>query len=310
VIVPYRGDGMNVRGLKLSGELGQIVPLPFDLFDLDSVMRAIVRSNVVINLIGSEFETRNWNYHDTHVKAPHRLAKLSKEAGVSKFIHLSALGANFDSESQFLKSKAEGEAAVRDYYPDAVIIRPGAMFGEMDHFITRIQTLVFRKKLVPVINDGRQLLQPAFVRDVAKAVANSVTTEGHGGKVYHLGGPDVFQLSHLIELVQTWSYRTGHVTRWRSWPVEVAAFFGWLREFQPLPHYKFYNRDTFVQQQYDILVPSAPGTYTFKDLYIDQPEHLFPMVVDILRPSFRENAPRRYGIDHLTGAPPRRFAQN
>jgi len=93
VIVPYRGDGVQTKELRVMGDLGQVVPMAFDMRDVASIKRVLSRSNVVINLIGSHRDTIHYKMHDTNVKCAHRIAKLAKEAGVERFVHVSALGA-------------------------------------------------------------------------------------------------------------------------------------------------------------------------------------------------------------------------
>lgn len=142
VIVPYRGDGYWSRHLKVSGDLGQIVPLPIDFTDKDSIHKAVSKSNVVINLIGNRLETMNFKYHDTHVKTTFRLAEVCKDAGIQRFIHMSAMGADLNSSSDFFRSKAEGEAVVKSFFPEATIFRPAQMFGEEDEFVNRLSDLI------------------------------------------------------------------------------------------------------------------------------------------------------------------------
>jgi len=271
---------------------GRLFHFPLIFFDADSIARTVARSNVVVNLIGRDAETRHWNFHDTHVKASHRLAQICKEAGVPKFIHVSALGAHPDSESQFFASKAEGEEAVRDFYPNAVILRPAPIFGESDRLICRLRELVWRWQKFPIINNGDQKIQPVYVLDVAAAILNSVTTEGHEGKIYHLTGPDVFTYRELIRLVVDYSYRH-NFHRTRNVPLEIALILGKLREYH-LPNLSWlYNKDSFLQQQYDLVAPTHPDTLSLKDLHVGQTP-LVPTIVDILRPFYRNSAPDRF----------------
>lgn len=94
LILPYRGDHYDNLRLKLVGDLGQVLFVPYDLRDEESIYKAIQYSNVVINLVGRDWETRNFSFHDVHVQGARTLARLSKEAGVEKFVHVSALNAS------------------------------------------------------------------------------------------------------------------------------------------------------------------------------------------------------------------------
>ena len=94
LVLPYRRDPYDSLRLKLCGDLGQIYFHPFDLRDEDSILKCIKYSNVVVNLIGRDWETRNFTYDDVHVDGARRLARLCKEANIERFIHVSALNAN------------------------------------------------------------------------------------------------------------------------------------------------------------------------------------------------------------------------
>lgn len=94
--MPYRGDMYDCMPLKLCGDLGQILFQPFDLRDEDSIRNCIKYSNVVINLIGRDWETKNFTFNDVNFEGARRLARLCKEANVEHFIHLSALNVDED----------------------------------------------------------------------------------------------------------------------------------------------------------------------------------------------------------------------
>lgn len=91
MIIPYRGDAYFVRELKLAGDLGQVLFQPFHLQDDESIRKAVKYSNVVINLVGRDWETKNFKFNDVHVDGARRIARISREMGVERLIHLSAL---------------------------------------------------------------------------------------------------------------------------------------------------------------------------------------------------------------------------
>lgn len=101
LIIPYRGDAYDCLRLKLCGDLGQILFHPFHLRDDESIRKCIKYSNVVINLIGRDWETKNFTFHEVHVEGARRLARLCKEANVKHFIHVSALNVGDDVEVSF-----------------------------------------------------------------------------------------------------------------------------------------------------------------------------------------------------------------
>lgn len=94
LIIPYRGDNYEPMRLKQCGDLGQVYFHPYHLKDEDSIAKSIKYSNVVINLVGRDWETKNFKYEDVHVEGARALARAAKKAGVERFIHLSALNAS------------------------------------------------------------------------------------------------------------------------------------------------------------------------------------------------------------------------
>lgn len=144
LIIPYRGnfDDEEIKSLKLAGDLGQVLFTPFYLKDEASIKKAVKYSNVVVNLIGRHYETRNFSYDDVHVKGARAIARACKEAGVERLIHFSALNADKEPEKfihlkpiDFFPSKFRGEQAVFEEFPDATIVRPATVFGWFDKFL-------------------------------------------------------------------------------------------------------------------------------------------------------------------------------
>ncbi|KAK3564657.1 hypothetical protein QTP86_024535 [Hemibagrus guttatus] len=141
----------------------------WDARDKESIKRAVAHSDVVINLVGREWETRNYKYEDVFVTIPQQIAKASREAGVSKFIHVSHLNADIRSPSKYLRNKAVGETAVRDEFPDAVILKPSEFFGREDRFFNHFANMRWFGKAVPLIAMGKKTVkQPCHVVDVAQ----------------------------------------------------------------------------------------------------------------------------------------------
>ncbi|MBL4766925.1 MAG: complex I NDUFA9 subunit family protein, partial [Rhodobacteraceae bacterium] len=116
---------------------------------------------------------------------------------VGRLVHISAIGADADSNCDFARSKAEGEAAVLTHMPDAVILRPSAMFGTEDTFFNFYAGLTRLGPVMPIVG-GNSLFQPVYVEDVARAAESGVVDDVVPG-VYELGGPDVISLRDLID---------------------------------------------------------------------------------------------------------------
>ncbi|KAF6119783.1 hypothetical protein HJG60_010190 [Phyllostomus discolor] len=136
VIIPYRCDIYDTMHLRPMGDLGQIIFLEWNGRNKDSIQRAVKHSNVVINLVGREWETKNFDFEDVFVKIPQTIAQVSKDAGVERFIHISHLNADIKSSSRYLRNKAVGEKEVRDAFPEAIIIKPSDIFGRENNVTT------------------------------------------------------------------------------------------------------------------------------------------------------------------------------
>lgn len=202
VTVPYRGDELNSRHLKVMGDLGQIVPIAFEMRDEDSVRESIRGSSVVINLMGKHFETLNYKFADVHVHGARRLAEIARDEGVEHFVHVSTAIPLGDCSSAWLSSKIAGEQVVREVYPDATIVRPTDMFGSEDRYFTRMAMNVMNMPIVPLANDGESRVQPVWVNDVASVVAAAARDpERFGGKTLELGGPDVLTTRDVYDHV-------------------------------------------------------------------------------------------------------------
>ena len=136
-VIPFRGDEHDYRHLRVTGDLGQVQFLPYQLLDKESITRAVQHSNVVINLVGQDTDSRHFSLEDANITGATNIAQAAQEAGVSRLIHVSALGADKNSASRFLQSKALGEEAVRAAFPTATIMRPSHIFGYEDRFLNR-----------------------------------------------------------------------------------------------------------------------------------------------------------------------------
>uniref|UniRef100_A0A1I8GVR3 NADH dehydrogenase [ubiquinone] 1 alpha subcomplex subunit 9, mitochondrial n=1 Tax=Macrostomum lignano TaxID=282301 RepID=A0A1I8GVR3_9PLAT len=184
VICPYRGDPYDVKELKLMGDLGQILFLPIHLEDEASLRKAMQYSNVVVNLIGKNNETRNFSFEDVNYLGAQRIARLAKESGVEKLLHFSSLNACpnpaghvLPEGSEFLRTKFKGEMAVREEFPEAIVFRPADMFGQLDHFLT-LYARPYRRvaglggvTYIPLYKKGRTTVkQPVFASDVGDGV--------------------------------------------------------------------------------------------------------------------------------------------
>eukprot|EP00803_Ostreobium_quekettii_P001733 evm.model.scf_924.6 EVM.evm.TU.scf_924.6 scf_924:37851-40740(-) len=203
MVIPYRCDDIDMQHLRQMGDLGQIVQLPdFDIRDEDQIRHAISRSSIVINLVGAQMETWNFSFQDVHVDAAQRIARIAAESpNCERLVHVSALGASEDAHSERLRTKAKGDKAVQEAFPDVSILRPSYMIGSEDRLFNNIADLGKNLPFVPLVDGGDTRFQPVYVRDVADAIVEVLKTRDTCGKIYHLAGPEIITMRDAVDLV-------------------------------------------------------------------------------------------------------------
>ncbi|XP_004643624.1 NADH dehydrogenase [ubiquinone] 1 alpha subcomplex subunit 9, mitochondrial [Octodon degus] len=255
VILPYRCDTYDTMHLRPMGDLGQIIFLEWDARDKESIRRAVQHSNVVINLVGRDWETTNFDFEDVFVKIPQAIAQASKEAGVEKLIHISHLNADIKSSSRYLRNKAVGEKEVRDAFPEATIIKPSDIFGREDRFLNHIAGI--RAFVgVPLISLGMKTVkQPVYVVDVAKGIINAIKDPDAKGKTFTCVGPNRYLLFDLVQYIYAVAYRP-----FLPYPIPRFAYRWVARLFEMNPFEPWTTRDKVERIHItDKLLPHLPG---------------------------------------------------
>lgn len=197
VRVPMRRPHTG-QDLRVIGNVGQVQLVQANLRFQNSVERAISGSDAVINLVGVLFEGGRQSFQALHETGPKNLAQAARDQGITNFVQLSSIGADANSESEYARTKAGGEAAVLEAIPTADILRPSIMFGPEDSFFNRFARLSQISPAIPLIGGGDTKLQPVYVGDVAEAVAQVVRT-GTSGRTFELGGPRAYSFKELME---------------------------------------------------------------------------------------------------------------
>jgi NADH dehydrogenase len=187
--------------MRLHGDVGQIDIVQANVRNPDSVRRALEGATAAVNLVAVAHETGRQSFQALHVEGAQTVAEQAKAAGVSRLVHVSALGADANSPSKYARTKAEGEAAVRAAFPAAVVIRPSVVFGPEDDFFNRFAAMAQVSPVLPLIGGGETRFQPVFVGDVGKAIAAVVTVPQAAGRTYELGGPAAFTFRQLMEML-------------------------------------------------------------------------------------------------------------
>ena len=240
--------------LKPLGNLGQTQFAAVDVRNAASVARVIAGSDAVVNLVGA-FADMDAVQH----RGAANIANAARDAGVSRLVHVSAIGADVNSPAVYGRSKGLGEAAVLAAVPTATILRPSTVFGREDQFINRFAGMIRMAPVVPLVA-GAAKFQPVYVGDVASAVRAALTDPAAAGRTFELGGPQILSMEELFR----WIARAiGRDPLFAPVPDAVAAamarFTGWL-PFAPI------TWDQWLMLQKDTVV--APGAATLADLGI------------------------------------------
>jgi NADH dehydrogenase len=171
-----------------------------DVCDDASITAAVAGAFGVVNAVSLYMERGNRTFHSVHVEAAARVATLARAAGVARLVHVSGIGANARSRSPYIRSRGEGEDAVRAAFGAATIIRPAVMFGPDDTFLIPLTNLLRRFHVLPIFGNGQTALQPAFVEDVGEAIARAFDAD-RAEAVYELGGPRVYTYNCLLRAI-------------------------------------------------------------------------------------------------------------
>jgi uncharacterized protein YbjT (DUF2867 family) len=193
--------------LQPLGGVGQINAVQANVRYPESLLAAASGADAVVNLVGILFSTGKQTFKAVQDEGARHVAEAAREAGARALLHISAIGANSGSPSTYARTKAEGEKAVRDIYPDAIILRPSVVFGPEDDFFNRFAALARISPALPLIGGGKTKFQPVFAGDVAKAVIAGLTGRASADGAYELGGPEILTLKEVMQRVLTYTMR-------------------------------------------------------------------------------------------------------
>ena len=184
--------------VKTYGVVGQVEPVLCNIRDDASVASVMKGADAVINCVGVLAESGKNSFDAVQSEGPTRIARISSEMGLKRMVQISAIGADLESESDYARTKAEGEAGVLKYQPDAVILRPSIVFGPEDEFFNRFAGMARMAPVLPVVG-AKTRFQPVYVHDVAEAAVMGVLGQANG--IYELGGPVTMNFRELMDLM-------------------------------------------------------------------------------------------------------------
>ncbi len=242
--------------LQPLGGVGQIQPVQVNVRDAESVQAAARGANALINLVGILQESGRQKFATVQTEGARNVAAAAKAQGIDTVVHVSALGADAQSQSAYARSKAHGEEAVLEHAPKAVILRPSVVFGPEDEFFNRFAALA-RISLaswlppLPLIGGGHTRFQPVYVGDVAQAAVAALEGRAKPGTIYELGGPEVMTLREVFERVLRYTNRRRLMMPLPFALAKVQAWFLQLLPNAPLTvdQVRLLQSDTVVSEE-------------------------------------------------------------
>jgi len=250
-VVTRRAD--RALYLKPLGDVGQIVPIVSRLGDNAGLVRAIEGADWVVNMVGILTERPGQKFEDVHARLPGRIAAIAKAAGVKRIVHLSSIGAAPDASSAYARSKAAGERALREVFPESTVLRPSVVFGPEDGFFNMLGSISRVAPALPIFfsglprieldgifprpnfaKAGATRMQPVYVGDVADAALAALDDPKTAGQTYELGGPAIYSYRGLVELALQVIERHRCLVPVPFFALEAAAFVASAIPFSPL----------------------------------------------------------------------------
>lgn len=211
--------------VKPYGVVGQVEPVLCNIRDDASVAAVMEGADAVVNCVGILARNGKNTFASVQAEGATRVARIAAEQGIGSMVHISAIGANKDAASDYARTKAEGEAGVLQYMPNATILRPSIVFGTEDEFFNRFAGMTRMGPVLPVVG-ADTMFQPVYVDDVAQAAELAVTGRAQAG-IYELGGSEVSSFRDLMTMM------LGVIRRRRlivNIPFFFASIMGWSLE--------------------------------------------------------------------------------
>jgi uncharacterized protein YbjT (DUF2867 family) len=202
VIVVTRNIHQKSYILKTQANAGYIDIVEANIFDEKKIRSLFKKADICINLIGILFENKRGDtFRNIHAVIPSLLAKLCKEYNVEHFIHLSALGINDAIDSDYAKSKLEGEENILRNFPLATILRPSVVYSVDDNFTTNFMTLLSRLPIFPIYYKGETKFAPIHCSDLTDIIYHIISKKIYS-KIVECAGPEIISFKELLEKLQ------------------------------------------------------------------------------------------------------------
>jgi uncharacterized protein YbjT (DUF2867 family) len=243
------------RGHRLFGfDDPQLQSVEANIHDERSVADALAGAYGVVNAVSLYVEHGQETFQSVHVESAQRVATQAHLAGVERLVHVSGIGSDAASPSLYIRKRGEGELAVRGAFAGATLVRPAVMFGPDDAFLTTVLKLLRRLPIYPMFGRGLTRLQPAYVEDVAEAIARALQRAQTQAITYECGGPRVYSYAELLRAV---AHEAGLKPILIPIPFIAWRALTWISEMLPAPPV---TRNQVELMQIDTVAsPEMPG---------------------------------------------------
>ena len=233
----------------------QLQSVEADIHDERSIANALDGAHAVVNAVSLYVEHGQETFHSVHLEAAQRLAAQARRAGVERLAHVSGIGSDATSPSLYIRKRGEGEMAVQAAFADAILVRPAVMFGPDDAFLTAILKLLGRLPIYPMFGHGLTKLQPAYVEDVAEAIARALERTEMHAITFECGGPRVYTYDELLRIIA----QEAKLKPMLMIPIPFAAWhvLAWFAEMLPSP--PITRNQVELMQVDNVASPEMPG---------------------------------------------------
>lgn len=268
-------DPEKAHFLRTMGDVGQVMPWGCDITDPKSVRVALDGAEAAVNLVGILYESGSATFQRIHADSAKLVAETAASLGINRFVQMSALGADKNSASEYARTKAMGEDAVKAALPSARIVRPSVVFGPEDNFFNTFAGICRISPFLPVfgapafpevragngkpfginfLGDGGPKFQPVYVGDVADAMVACLNTDATAGMTFELAGPTVYSFADLMRLVLKTTSRKRMLMPVPFWVAEFKAFF-----LEKLPKPLITRDQIYLMQSDNVASGTQPG---------------------------------------------------
>lgn len=242
--------------LQPMGDVGQVMPVQANLRNAASVQAAVAGADAVVNAVGIVVQRGKQRFDVVHAQGAHNIGAAANIAGVKSVVHISGIGTDdADTPSRWVSSKAAAEGAIRAAFSGATILRPSIVFGPGDTFFTNLASIARLAPVMPAIGGDRSKFQPVYAGDVAAAAVACLNDPATAGQVYELGGPKVYTMRQIAELVLAVTGRSSK--RIVYMPLALTKLIGLGAQLLPKPPITY--DQAYMLERDSLVHPGLPG---------------------------------------------------